>query len=226
MTPKSERAAFPWSAVAGRAGCCVLLLAAILVPFFLFGDGLEAAARKLIESRPSDWQLALVLGGLLAMDIALPVPSSLVSTTAGGMLGFWAGTATSWTGMMVGGWLGYQLGAGTGRAALRRLAGEPELERIARAAERLGPGFLLVFRAVPVLAEASVVFAGTGRMRPRAFLTVTALANLGVSATYAAVGASAARLESFLLLFAGVILIPGVALGLMRFLHRRPAKAK
>lgn len=70
-----------------------------------------------------------------------------------------------------------------------------------------------------------MVFAGTGRMHPRSFLTVTALANLGVSATYAAVGASAARLESFLLLFAGVILIPGWR-WLVRFLHRRPAKTK
>ncbi|MFP2910635.1 hypothetical protein ACLESD_37460 [Pyxidicoccus sp. 3LFB2] len=87
---------------------------------------------------------------------------------------------------------------------------------MARASERPGPWFLLVCRAVPVLAETSVVFAGTSRMPPRRFFTVCALSNLGVSATYAALGATAAQLESFLLLFAGMVLVPGLALAWVR----------
>ncbi|XXT17526.1 hypothetical protein WME94_45590 [Sorangium sp. So ce429] len=69
---------------------------------------------------------------------------------------------------------------------------------------------------MPVLSEASVVVAGAGRMPLRAFFTVTALANLGISATYAAVGASAARLTSVLPLFAGIVLLPGIALLVVR----------
>jgi uncharacterized membrane protein YdjX (TVP38/TMEM64 family) len=200
----------------GWAGFCGLLLAAILVPFFLFGEGLEAAARRFLEAHPPGWQVALVLGGLLAGDIVLPVPSSLVNTAAGALLGFWRGTATAWAGMMVACGLGYQLGARAGEAALRRMVGEAEVARLARLAERHGHWFLLIFRAVPVLAEASVVFAGASRMSRRSFFTVSALANLGVSATYAAVGASAARAGSFLLLFAGMVLLPAFALWLVR----------
>lgn len=196
----------------GWAGFSLLLLLAILVPFFLFADRLEAAARDLQAAPPSGLATALVLGGLLSSDVVLPVPSSFVSTAAGGLLGFWRGTAVSWAGMMVGAGVGYLLGARAGAPVLHRMVGEAELARLNRAAERYGIWFLLVFRSVPVLSEASVVVAGAGRMPLGAFLTVTALANLGISATYAAVGASAARFTSSLLLFAGVVLLPGLAL--------------
>ncbi|HYI00151.1 TVP38/TMEM64 family protein [Hyalangium sp.] len=193
LPPTESRASVrTGNALAGWAGFCGLLLAAILVPFFLFGERVEAAASAFLSARPPDWQVALVLGGLLAVDIVLPVPSSLVSTAAGGLLGFWLGTAASWTGMMVSCLVGYQLGARAGAPALRRMAGEAERARVARMAARHGRWFLLIFRAVPVLAEISIVFAGVSRMRRREFLLVSAISNLGISAIYAALGGSAA----------------------------------
>jgi uncharacterized membrane protein YdjX (TVP38/TMEM64 family) len=197
---------------------CGLLLAFILVPFALFGDGLEAATQRVLEARLPAWQLALVLGGLLAGDVVLPVPSSLVNTAAGALLGFWGGAATAWTGMMVSCWLGYQLGGRAGAPMLRRMVGEVGLERLERAASRHGPWFLLLFRGVPVLAEASVVFAGMSRMPVRGFLVLCALSNLGIAATYALVGALAMEASSFLLLFAGMVLLPALAWGLLRWL--------
>jgi membrane protein DedA with SNARE-associated domain len=222
MSPVDERgeSAPAGRALLGWAACAALLLALVLIPFFLFGAGLEETARRFLEARPPVWQVALLLGGLLAGDVVLPVPSSLVGTTAGSLLGFGLGAATSWAGMMVGCGLGYLLGVRAGTPVLRRMAGEAELTRVARASERHGPWFLLVFRAVPVLAELSVVFAGTSRMPARSFFAVCALANLGVSLTYSAVGAFAAGLDSFLLFFAGMVLVPGLALALVRRLSR------
>jgi uncharacterized membrane protein YdjX (TVP38/TMEM64 family) len=207
----------------GWMGFCGVLLLAVLVPFFLWGEPLELAARGFLETRRPDWQVALVLGGLLAGDIALPVPSSLAATAAGALLGFWRGTLTCWAGMTVGSVLGYLLGARAGGTALRRMVGESEVARLARLAERHGPWFLVALRAVPVLAEASVVFAGVSRMPWRGFLTAAVLANLGISATYAAVGASAAEAGSFLLFFAGMVLLPAVALWLVRSATARRA---
>ncbi|MDY7233045.1 VTT domain-containing protein [Hyalangium sp. s54d21] len=205
---QAKRVAVGWGAFGG------LLLAAILIPFFLFGEALEEAARRFLEAHPPGWQAALLLGGLLAGDTVLPVPSSLIATAAGALLGFWRGTVTCFAGMMVASELGYQLGARAGEAALRRMVGESEVARLVRVAGRHGHWFLLVFRAVPVLAEASTVFAGASRMSRRGFFTSVALGNLGVSATYAAVGASAAGTGSFLLFFAGMVLLPGLALWL------------
>lgn len=218
MPPEDEpgEAAPAGRAVLGWVAFIGLLLSLVLVSFFLFGAGLEETARGFLEKRPPVWQVALLLGGLLAGDVALPVPSSLVGTAAGSLLGFGLGALTSWAGMMVGCGLGYLLGTRAGTPILRGMAGQAELTRVARAAERHGPWFLLVFRAVPVLAEVSVVFAGTSRMSPRAFFTVCALANLGVSVTYSAVGAFAAGMDSFLLFFAGMVLVPGLALALVR----------
>jgi membrane protein DedA with SNARE-associated domain len=198
---------------------CGLLLAAILVPFALFGEGLEATTRRVLEARLPPWQLALVLGGLLAGDVVLPVPSSLVNTAAGALLGLGGGVATAWTGMMVSCWLGYQLGVRAGAPTLRRMVGEAGLERLGRAASRHGHWSLLLFRGVPVLAEASVVFAGMSRLPVRGFLAVCALSNLGIATTYAAVGALAMEAGSFPLLFAGMVLLPGLAWGLLRWLR-------
>jgi membrane protein DedA with SNARE-associated domain len=71
---------------------------------------------------------------------------------------------------------------------------------------------IVITRPVPVLAEASVLFAGMSRMPTGQFMLLTMLSNLGISAVYAAVGAFSANANSFLLAFAGSILIPLVAM--------------
>ena len=85
-----------------------------------------------------------------------------------------------------------------------------------RAAERYGDWVIIVLRPVPVLAEASLVFAGMAGMGGRRFAMLTSCANLGVSAAYAGVGAYAVNAESFLLAFAGSIAVPLAAMGLAR----------
>ena len=79
---------------------------------------------------------------------------------------------------------------------------------------------IVVLRAVPVLAEASVVLAGLSEMPLRRFLFLTGLANLGIAATYAAVGAFAVEANSFLVAFAGSILLPGLAMLSARLFRR------
>ena len=75
---------------------------------------------------------------------------------------------------------------------------------------------MVAVRAVPVLAEASVLFAGIGSMRFGRFLLLTSLSNLGISLVYASVGAFAAEIQSFLLAVAGAVLVPLVVGVLLR----------
>jgi hypothetical protein len=49
-------------------------------------------------------------------------------------------------------------------------------------------------------------------MRPGRFLALSSLANLGISAAYAAVGALSANVNSFAMAFAGALLLPAAAL--------------
>ena len=64
------------------------VLAVAVVPFLLFGGPLEAQARAWLEGPMPRWARAGVVVGLLAGDVLLPVPSSVVNTFAGAALGF------------------------------------------------------------------------------------------------------------------------------------------
>ncbi|WP_227027146.1 VTT domain-containing protein [Corallococcus soli] len=198
-----------------------LLLAAILVPFFLWQDRIDAATGAFLREPHARWVIAAVIGGLLAADIVLPVPSSIVNTAAGSLLGFWGGAGVAWAGLMVSTGVGYLLGRGASATALHRLVG--------RGASRGEGDFggdgawtLVVCRAVPVLAEGSVILAGFRRMPPRRFLVTCALSNLGLAAAYAAIGAYAVDLGSFLFAFAGAMGVPALGMLLTRRLRSAP----
>ena len=192
------------------------LLAAILVPFFLYEEPITRWTQEFVEREGARWVVGGVLGGLLATDVLLPIPSSLVSTAAGYLLGLWTGSAVTWTGMTAACLIGYLLGATVGRGATRRFVGEEELQRASRAQSRFGNWVVVIFRAVPVLAEASVLLAGVVRMPFRRFVFLATLSNLGIALTYSAVGAYALEVESFFLAFGGAIVVPGVAMLIAR----------
>ena len=196
------------------------LLLLIIAPFLLFEERITSWSEAIIDEQISPWAVAAVLVGLLTADILLPIPSSFVATASGYLLGLMYGTAATWSGLMAGALAGYVLGSRYGRAAARRWMGEAELVRAAAFRKRFGDGMIVALRAVPVLAEASVVLAGLSEMPLRRFLLLTGLANLGMAATYAAVGAFAVEVNSFLLAFAGAILLPGLAMLSARLFRR------
>jgi uncharacterized membrane protein YdjX (TVP38/TMEM64 family)/precorrin-6B methylase 2 len=213
-----DRSALRWSLLTG------LVFAIILLPFFFFGPQLEAWTESFIDSATGYpvW-IAMVLGSLLAVDILLPLPSSLISTAAGFLLGLVRGLFTSWIGMTASCVIGFWLGKKYGRSAACKIVGESELERLEVLSRRVGNWVIVISRPVPMLAEASVLFAGISGMSTSQFLLLTTLSNLGISAVYAAVGALSANANSFLLAFAGSILIPLLTMIVSKTLQdRRP----
>jgi uncharacterized membrane protein YdjX (TVP38/TMEM64 family) len=214
----SKRPALRWASV------FVVVLAAILLPFAFFERSITAWSTAAL-ARPPTVVLAIVVAGLLAADVLLPVPSSLVSTASGALFGFAGGAFVSWAGMMLGCVVGWALGRSVGRAGLRRYLGEDELARAERIGERFGSAALVVSRPVPVLAEASVLFAGACGVPFWRTMALSALANAGISLAYAAVGAFSARIDSFLLAFAGAMGLPAIALGIAHLARRERASA-
>lgn len=215
-----------WRAARGWAVFLAGLLALILVPFLLWEDAFLETTRALLASPGVGAVLAVGLAALLAADVVLPVPSSLVSTAAGVRFGILGGAAVSVAGLTAGCLIGYALGRRVGRPAAVRAAGEEGLARLERASSRWGNAVLVVCRAVPVLAEASVILAGVGRLSPVRFLALTALANVGLSLAYAWVGARSASAGSFLLAFGGAIAIPAVAIAAWKVGSGRLARAE
>ena len=194
----------------------LLALTLILVPFALYDEAITAWAQDFVASERPKTAVAAVIGLLLASDVLLPVPSSLVATASGYLLGLLPGAAVAWAGMSVGALVGYALGSKPARSLTRRFVGDAELVRASMAHERWGDWAVIVCRSVPVLAEASVVFAGVAGMPLRRFLLLTGLSNLAIALAYAAVGALALEANSFLLAFAGAIIAPGLAMLLFR----------
>ena len=170
----------------------VILLIPI-VPFLLAGEWVDAQVAAWCADPPSPAAVAAVVVGLLAGDVLLPVPSSLVGTLAGSQLGVVGGTAASWTGMTLGAVVAFGLGRWFGPLVARRLATADDLQRSAELTSRFGPWVLVVCRAVPVLAEASVLVLGVHRLPWRRFWLPMLLSNLGIALAYAAFGTVAAR---------------------------------
>jgi uncharacterized membrane protein YdjX (TVP38/TMEM64 family) len=188
-----------------------ILLAVVLVPFLVFEKQFEQLSTWLAQGHASGWATAGAIAALLALDVFLPVPSSIVSTGAGVLLGFWRGTAVIWIGMTLGCVIGYVFGAYAAGPA-RRLVGADGLERAGKVMDRYGPWAIVICRPIPVLAESSVVFAGLVRTPLGPFLWLTTLSDLGISIAYAAVGAFSMRVGSFLLTFLGALALPGLAI--------------
>jgi uncharacterized membrane protein YdjX (TVP38/TMEM64 family) len=193
-----------------------IIIALILIPFLLFGAQIETWTDDFTSAHHRQAWIALVLGSLLALDILIPTPSSLVGTAAGFMLGFIEGTLVSWAGMTISCIIGYWVGVKFGRAAAQRLVGNSELERLEDLSQRFGDWVVIISRPVPMLAEASVLFAGISDMPRYRFLLLSTLSNLGISAVYAATGAFSATVNSFLLAFGAAVLLPALAMFLAR----------
>lgn len=165
-----------------------VVLAIPIVPFLVFGDSAESQIAAWLDASLSPGTAAALVVGLLAVDILLPVPSSVVSTFSGKMLGFWAGTAASWCGMTIGAAAAFWLVRVFGRPLARRLSPEDELLRMEDLADRFGVLVLILARPVPVFAEASVLLMGAVRLDWRRFLIAVGLSNLAIAAVYAALG--------------------------------------
>lgn len=171
----------------------VLVLLAPVVPFVLWGSWFEGQVAAWRASPPSPWSTAAIAWGLLASDIFLPVPSSVVSTLVGWQLGGLLGSVVSLLGMTAGAGLGFGLARRWGQPWALRMARSQDLDRIRRLRDRLGPYVLLVTRGVPVLAEASVLWMGLHGLPWRRFWPPVVVGNLALSIVYSYFGAWAER---------------------------------
>lgn len=185
-----------------------LAVAAPVIPFLFFGDQMEAWARDWVETKHGFW---VTVGGvtlLLAADIVLPTPSSLITTMAGFQLGWFLGALVSWFGMSLGAVIGFGLARRFGQPLARWLSNDGDLESMRLLNERTGPLLLVMTRAVPVLAEASVVLVGVNQLSWKRFLPPVLFANLVISLAYAGFGELAEQYDWFPLAVIVSILIP------------------
>ena len=188
----------------------------IIVPFCIWGEALTGWFNRQMEiASQHPGRTGLVLFGLLSLDIVLPVPSSLVSTCCGLVLGLLPGFLVSFMAMNISAALGYALGRFASTYA-RRLIGDRDMKMLENFACGGAGWWLLMLRPVPVLAEASVLFSGVGRQPLTRVVLEVVTGNAIVSAVYAAVGAMGKSSESMLPAFAATLAVSGVCMFVAR----------
>jgi uncharacterized membrane protein YdjX (TVP38/TMEM64 family) len=148
------------------ASLALVVVLAILIPIIPFAViGELPGERWLSATDDSAWLFAVTGTGLLAADVLLPIPSSILGTMLGARLGFLPGWLCAWLGLVAGNAIGYLVG----RLLLSRLA--------SKGAELPTLLVLFISRPVPVLAEALTFTAGAEKMNFIAFILVSIAGN-------------------------------------------------
>lgn len=162
----------------GFAKAAIIALLVPIVPFIVIGE--LPGDRWLSSADDSAVLFGITGAALLAADLLIPVPSSLMGSLLGARLGMLEGFLWAWIGLMAGNVTGYLLG----RFALSRFA---SLEKSARDLELW---VLFVSRPVPVLAEAVTITAGASQISLPQFVIFAGCGNAVYALAMTAAGAA------------------------------------
>lgn len=175
MTELPERATTPQSfrAILRLTWIFFALAVLIALPFFIFGDRLEAVLHqdRLVawfqSYRASAWLIGIAL---LVSDLVLPIPNTIVMAALGVIYGPFVGGIVSVLGNVLSGLLGYSLCRRFGRPLAVRLVGDADLRAGERLFARSGGLIVAASRWLPVLPEVISCMAGLTRMSFTSFV--------------------------------------------------------
>jgi uncharacterized membrane protein YdjX (TVP38/TMEM64 family) len=184
-------------------------IAVPVIPWILWGARLDHAVADWLDPLPPPAVLAAAEIGVLAADIILPVPSSLVATLGGASLGVAVGTLCGSVGLTIGSLAGWLLGRIAGRRSFEALDAH---ERAAVAARRrtLGPLLVVVSRPMPIRAEAGALKAGAAGMTWPTFLAAAAPANGVIALAWSLAGAYGRNADSLQWVALAAVAVPAV----------------
>jgi uncharacterized membrane protein YdjX (TVP38/TMEM64 family) len=168
-------------------GVATALIASKLLVENVLGIPVESLVRAWVAH--AGMGTATVVALLLASDIVLPIPSSLIMILSGAAFGVLGGAGVALIGSIGGEWLGFELVRKYGSRFSTRVAGEEEMERIARIFKRHGAAAVVVTRALPVIMETTSMAAGLSKMSRWEFLWASLVGTLPIVFVYAYAGA-------------------------------------
>lgn len=140
---------------------------------------------------------AAVVVGLLAVDIFIPVPSSIVMVLSGAAFGVFWGSVLAFVGSIGGEWLGFELARKYGtRLSTRFIGDDAERRRLNAILLTHGAAAVAVTRALPVVMETMSIVAGLSTMRRGTFLIASAIGTAPIVVIYAYAGAMSREMDS------------------------------
>lgn len=178
----------------------VIVLLIPVAPFLLMGQWFEPWVASWFSDAKTGighWSAALAIIGGLTVDILLPIPSSVLLTFAGRVYGGWAGAAVGWMGLNLSAALGFWLSRTYGQPMIIRFSAQEDVTDFQWIDKTAGWWSLVACRPLPILAEASVIFAGLSKMPQRRFWPPVIIANALIALSYSLLGDYAARQQWF-----------------------------
>lgn len=175
----------------------------------VLGIPTEALAKRWLDD--AGLGTAALIALLLAADVALPIPSSLVMVLSGAAFGVAWGSMVALVGSIAGEWLGFELVRRYGRGVSRGIVGADEFERFSAFFERHGTLAVMLTRPLPVVMETMSLVAGLSGMSRVAFLGASLAGTAPIVVIYAYAGAVSREADS--IIPAAVILVAVAACG-------------
>jgi len=200
----------------------LFILVVPLIPFAIFG---ELPGYSWLQ-HPSSTYVFFIGIILLGSDVFLPIPSSLIAIFLGARLGLVIGTLSITLGLTVGAILGYYTGWYFGYPFVSRYVSVEQRRILKELESRYSYFVLAMVRAVPVLAEASVLGAGAARFNSRPVFLTLLIANISLALLYAGFGSASQNNLSPSLLFLGGIGVPTISILITYFACRLPVVSK
>jgi len=150
-------------------GVFALIFALVNLTGLLSVADIKAYLEQIQHANP--YKIALIVTALLASDVFLSVPTILIVTYAGHILGFELGVIASTIGMLISGSIAYILCRLSGNKMLKLLIKDKkQIDEVNSIFHRLGFGMLIIARALPMLPEATCCLSGMMRFNFFKFL--------------------------------------------------------
>ena len=191
------------------ATVAVFVIGSKLLVENVFGFSFESWAREWMAGAGTP--AAAVVVGLLALDIFIPVPSSIIMILSGAAFGVVWGSLLAFAGSIGGEWLGFELARKYGTALSNRFIGDAsERRRLNDVLMTHGAAAIVVTRALPVVMETMSIVAGLSLMRRTTFLIASAIGTAPIVVVYAYAGAKSRETGS---LVPAIVMLIAVAAG-------------
>jgi uncharacterized membrane protein YdjX (TVP38/TMEM64 family) len=186
----------------------------------LAGLSIETAAERWLANAGAG--TALVIVALLASDVLLPVPSSLVMVLSGTAFGLVWGSLLALAGSVAGQWLGFEIARRYGQGVAGRLIRDEDIADFQGLFEKHGFAAVMITRPLPIVMETISVVAGLASMRRSRFVCASFAGTMPAVIVYAYAGAYSRETGSVLpaALVMGVVM----ALGLLFYRFARATR--
>jgi uncharacterized membrane protein YdjX (TVP38/TMEM64 family) len=193
-----------------------VIVASKLLVENVMGIALEPAVMSWLDKAGLGSGILIV--GLLAADVLLPIPSSIVMILSGAAFGVLWGSVLALVGSVAGEWLGFELVRRYGRGMANRLGDEREIAELDRLFQRYGAAAIVITRPLPVVMETMSLVAGLTAMSRTVFLAASLVGTAPIVLIYAWAGARSREVGN--LLPAVIILVAVFGAGWLWYRHR------